>query len=678
MKKDNSNKKELKEIAKMHLNTSESYEKIFENTDKENGQKEINIHLDNKKNILKKKYYESNSDESFQEKNNKKDIDRALMKKYKNKLEQTENQSEEYKKKYFQERQNNLDLERELKYTQLERDKISKINNIEIEKIKEKNLSLEEENKRLIIKNEDLQKKYDEISPKIWKFDEINEKYKKLLDDHKKILENNNTLNELINENKSKKIEIDSIYKNLKLEKQVFQQNNEILKKNLAVSEEKIKEQNEKISELENDIKDMRKKNQDYIEKLTDKNINLDNTYKDKINKELNEMKNRYESDIYNIKKHYDEINEKKTSYLKEERDEYKAKCNKYEKMFKEKDESYNLIQDELRNVNSKSEQEIISLKLQLNTKTEELNSVRAIYEEQISSLTFYKNENEALKEKNDFLRSEIIKMQADHKGEIAEYKIKLNVLEEKLKNYDNMENELDNVINQAPQEEDGDQDIVNVLRGVPTSNKRRIDQCLNLANKVKMLNVENAKLKNINDKINNDLMRLTDECNIYKNVAEKVKQPNSYFVSSLQEKEMEIYKLKQDIINKEQENNKLRAQCEAYQEKINQMESDMKTLLNNRKKIDEFSNILANYISNEKNNNYNIKDIYEYTNYFNSNINNQFKPNYSYKNFSMTASSGFGRPKPERDINYDEVSNEVINKPEWFKKLRLNNNKNK
>ena len=57
MKKENSNKKELKEIAKMHLNTSESYEKIFENTDKENGQKEINIHLDNKKNILKKKYY---------------------------------------------------------------------------------------------------------------------------------------------------------------------------------------------------------------------------------------------------------------------------------------------------------------------------------------------------------------------------------------------------------------------------------------------------------------------------------------------------------------------------------------------------------------------------------------------------------------------------------------------
>lgn len=678
MKKENSNKKELKEIVKMNLNSSESYEKIFENTDKENAQKEINIHLDNKKNIFKKKYYESNSDESFQEKNNKKDIDRVLMKKYKNKLEQIENQLEEYKKKYFEERQNNLDLERELKYTQLERDKISKINNIEIEKIKEKNLSLEEENKRLIIKNEDLQKKYDEISPKIWKFDEINEKYKKLLDDHKKILENNKSLNELINENKSKKIEIDSIYNNLKLENQVLKQNNEILKKNSMINETKIQEQNEKINELENDIKDMRRMNQNYIEKLTDKNINLDNTYKDKVNKELNEMKNRYESDIYNIKKHYDEINEKKTSYLKEERDEYKAKCNKYEKMLKEKDESYNLIQDELRNVNSKSEQEIISLKLQLNTKIEELNSVRAIYEEQISSLTFYKNENEALKEKNDFLRSEIIKMQADHKGETAEYKMKLNVLEEKLKNYDNMENQLDNVINQAPQEEDGDQDIVNVLRGVPTSNKRRIDQCLNLANKVKMLNVENAKLKNINDKINNDLMRLTDECNIYKNVAEKVKQPNSYFVSSLQEKEMEIYKLKQDIINKEQENNKLRAQCETYQEKINQMESDMKTLLNNRKKIDEFSNILANYISNEKNNNYNIKDIYEYTNYFNSNINNQFNPNYSYKNFSMTASSGFGRPKPERDINYNEVSNEVINKPEWFKKLRLNNNKNK
>jgi CII-binding regulator of phage lambda lysogenization HflD len=677
------NKKDFLENAKVNVSSSENDEKKIisnlENTDSENDQRKINTHLiylksDKNKKVPKKNFLESNSDISFQEKNNKKETNRTLIKKYESKIEQITNQLEDYKRKYLEQRQNNLDLEQELKLINLEKEKITRINNIEIEKTKEKNLSLEEQNKRLIIKNEDLQKKLDEASPKVWKFDEIDEKYKKLLADHKNILETNKTLNELFNENKSRKNEIDSEYNNLKLENQILKQNNEILKKNSMVNENKIKEQNEKINELENDIRDIRKINQNYIEKLTDKNINIDNTYKDKVNKELNDMKNRYESDIYNLKKHYDDINEKKTSYLKEERDEYKTKCNKYEKILKEKDDTLNLVQNELRNLNSKSTEQITFLKLQLNTKTEELNSRIAIYEEQISALTIFKNENEALNEKNNFLRTEMIKMQSDHKTEIAEYKIRLNVLEEKLKNYDNMENELDNVINQAPQEEGDDQEIVKVIRGMPTSNKRRIDQCLNLANKVKMLSVENEKLKIVNDKINTDLLKLRDECNIYKNVADKVKQPNSYFVTCLQEKEMEIYKLKQDIIDKEQENKKLKLQCESYKEAINKMENDMKTLVNNRKKIEELNNILSNYINNEKNNNYNIKDITEYTNNFNNNLNNQFNPSFTQNNFSMTASSGFGRPKPERDINYNEIPNEVINTPEWYKKLKKKN----
>ena len=679
-----SNKKKLFENVKISISASENEEKpILSNvdisdTDKEQKSK-VNSHLiylksDNKKNIFKKKYVDSsNSDVSFQD--NKKETNRALIKKYESKLEKLTNQIEDYKKKYLEERQTNLDLVQELKYMKLEKEKISKINNIEIEKTNEKNISLEEQNKKLIIKNEDLQKKLDENSPKIWQYDDINEKYQKLLKEHKNLFETNQTLNELFNENKNKKNEIDSDYQNLKLENQVLQQNNEILKKNLAVDEDKIKELNEKISELENDIRDIRRINQNYIEKLTDKNLNIDNTYKDKVNKEIDNMRNRYESDIYNLKKHYDDINEKKTSYLKEERDEYKAKCNKYEKILKERDESLNLVQNELRNLNSKTTEQITYLKLQLNTKTEELNSRIAIYEEQISALTLFKNENEALKEKNDFLRSEMIKIQADHKAEIAEYKIRINVLEEKLKNYDNMENELDNVINNAPGEGDiDDKEIIDIIKDVPTSNKRRINQCLTLANKVKMLSNENEKLKLINDKINNELQKMNDQCNIYKNIVDQVKQPNSYLITNLKDKEMEIYRLKQDILEKDQENNKLRIECDSYKETINKMENDIKTLVNNRKKIDDLNYVLTNYINNEKNgnNNYNnIKEITDYANNFNINLNNSINPYSNQKNsFSLTASSGFRRPKPERDININE-QNEILETPEWYKKLK-------
>ena len=667
------NKKILYEKTKINISSSENenskinYNQISNDIDIDKGQNKINSHLiyskyDNKKINPKKNIVDSSdSDVSLVEKNNKRELNRALIKKYEIKFEKLSNQISDLKRQLSEERQLNLDIQQELKYAKLEFEKNAKINNLEIDKLNEKNISLEEQNKRLIIKNEDLQKKLEEYSPKISQYDEINDKYQKLVVEHKNSLETNKTLSELLNENKNKKNEIESDYQNLKLENQVLQQNNELLKKNLAGNENKIKEQNEKISELENDIREIRRLNQNYIEKLTDKNLNIDNTYKDKVNKEINEMRN--------------------TSYLKEERDEYKAKCNKYEKILKEKEESLNLVQNELHNLNSKSTEQITFLKLQLNTKTEELNSRIAIYEEQISALTLFKNDNEALKEKNDLLRNEMIRMQADHKTEIAEYKVKLNIQEEKLKNYDNMENELDNVINQAPGDNmDGDQDIINIIKDVPTSNRRRINQCLTLANKVKILSVENEKLKQINDNINTELQKINDQCNIYKNVVDQVKQPNAYLITNLKDKEMEIYKLKEDIINKEQENNKLRLECESYKTAVSQMEKDMKTLVNNRKKIDDLNYVLTNYINNEKNgkNNFNnINDITEYANNFNDNINNQFNPPFTQQQFSYTASSGFGRQKPERDVdanNYNDYSNIKINTPEWLKKLKKNN----
>ena len=705
MNSDDQFKNNLLSNAKIPLSQTEdeeidiSYNPDNIDSDKDKKAKK-NKHLiykrsDNKKIVTKKIYADtSNSDVSIAEPTSKNGTNRALIKKYESRIEQYTNQIEDLKRKLYEEKKSKLDLQEELNYTKLEKEKLSKINNIQIEKTNEKNISLEEQNKKLIIKNEDLQKKLDEYSPKIWQYDEINEKYQKLLTDHKNLLDTNKTLNELFNENKNKKNEIDSDYQNLKLEKQVLQQNNEILKKNLAVSENRIKDLNEKISELENDIRDMRKINQNYIEKLTDKNLNLDNTYKDKVNKELNDMRNKYESDIYNIKKQYDDFFEKKTSYLKEERDEYRGKCNKYEQMIKEKDESLSIAQNELRNLNSKTTEQISYLKLQLNSKIEELNSRISINEEQKSALALLKNDNEALKEKNDLLRSEMIKNQSEYKAEIAEYKIQLSGLSEKLKIYDNMENELDNAINQAG--ESGDQEIINIIKEMPTSNKRRINQCLNLANKVRMLSVENEKLKLINDKINKELQNMSDQCNIYKNVANQVKQPNAYLITNLQDKEMEIYKLKQDISDKEQENNKLKMQCDSYQDIIKKMENDMKNLVNNRKKIDDLNSILTNYINNEKKgfNDYNdVRNLSEYVNNFNSNINgNSLNPFNTQQNFysnmintynnnnnlSLTSSNGFGRVKPERDIKLSEDSTKIIPEPDWFKKIKENKNKNK
>ena len=672
--------------AKIPISESED-DKTQYNQEPNYSQNQINKHLIYKKgakklSIPKKKFEDgSNSESTFLEKNNKSDSNRLLLKKYQSEVERLTNKIDDLKKKLFEEKKLKLDLQEELNYVKLEKEKLSKINNIEIEKTQERNISLEEQNKKLIIKNEDLQKKLDEYSPKIWQYDQVNEKYKKLVEEHRSLLTTNQTLNELLNENKIKREDIDSDYQKIKLENKALSQNNESLKKDLEVNKNKVIDQDEKIKDLENEIRDMRKMNQNYIEKLTDKNLNIDNTYKDKLNKDLENMRKNYETDLSNLRKQYDDLTEKKTSYLKEERDEYKAKCNKYEKMIKEKDESLNLVKNELFKINTNTKEQMSSLKLQLNAKIEELNSLKLIYDDKLSGLKIIKNDNEALKEKNDLLRNEMIKNQSDYKAELAEYKAQISVLSEKLKSYDRMEDQLDNVINGSPDVGENDnQEIMHVIKDIPTSNKRRINQCLNLANKVKELSVENEKLRLINDKINNELREANDHCNIYKGVADQVKQPTSILITNLQQKEMEIYKLKQENKDLELEKNQLKAQCESLQETIDKMKNEIQTLVNNRKKIDDLQMILNSYIRDEKKglNNYNdIENLNTHLSNFNSNFNNSlnkystqqdfYKSNNNKFNFSNTQYN-YDKPMiPERDVN----SGMVTQTPDWYKKLK-------
>jgi chromosome segregation ATPase len=672
--------------AKIPISESED-DKTQYNQEPNYSQNQINKHLIYKKgakklSIPKKKFEDGSISEStFLEKNNKSDSNRLLLKKYQSEVERLTNKIDDLKKKLFEEKKLKLDLQEELNYVKLEKEKLSKINNIEIEKTQERNISLEEQNKKLIIKNEDLQKKLDEYSPKIWQYDQVNEKYKKLVEEHRSLLTTNQTLNELLNENKIKREDIDSDYQKIKLENKALSQNNESLKKDLEVNKNKVIDQDEKIKDLENEIRDMRKMNQNYIEKLTDKNLNIDNTYKDKLNKDLENMRKNYETDLSNLRKQYDDLTEKKTSYLKEERDEYKAKCNKYEKMIKEKDESLNLVKNELFKINTNTKEQMSSLKLQLNAKIEELNSLKLIYDDKLSGLKIIKNDNEALKEKNDLLRNEMIKNQSDYKAELAEYKAQISVLSEKLKSYDRMEDQLDNVINGSPDVGENDnQEIMHVIKDIPTSNKRRINQCLNLANKVKELSVENEKLRLINDKINNELREANDHCNIYKGVADQVKQPTSILITNLQQKEMEIYKLKQENKDLELEKNQLKSQCESLQETIDKMKNEIQTLVNNRKKIDDLQMILNSYIRDEKKglNNYNdIENLNTHLSNFNSNFNNSlnkystqqdfYKSNNNKFNFSNTQYN-YDKPMiPERDVN----SGMVTQTPDWLKKIK-------
>ena len=163
------------------------------------------------------------------------------------------------KKEIFKVKQDNLTLQEENGFTKLEKEKLGKIKDNEINLLNEQLIGLKDSNKKLSVQNEENSKLIDEYKPKIWKYDELNEKFKKLTDENSKLFESNNNINNLMAQIKKDNNDLNNKYETLRLENENLKQDKMFLNKNLMVDDEKIKSQNAKITQLEQDIREMKK-----------------------------------------------------------------------------------------------------------------------------------------------------------------------------------------------------------------------------------------------------------------------------------------------------------------------------------------------------------------------------------------------------------------------------------
>ena len=86
-------------------------------------------------------------------------------------------------------------------------------------------------------------------------------------------------------------------------------------------------------------------------------------------------------------------------------------------------------------------------LRLQLRIKTEELDRIQNYYEENLSKLKQLEAEKDMYKEKVSILKAEYYKVEAKSKTDNADIRAKLEVMKERLANYENIETELNRAI---------------------------------------------------------------------------------------------------------------------------------------------------------------------------------------------------------------------------------------
>ena len=131
-------------------------------------------------------------------------------------------------------------------------------------------------------------------------------------------------------------------------------------------------------------------------------------------------------------------------------------------------------------------------LKIHLTVKLEDYERLSNLYQEHLQMIKALTLEKEAFKDKLDLMRNELIKKESQFKDENSELKAHLSIFKEKISNYEQIENELDKVIVSNLD----DHDVLPIIKDIPTASKRRISQCLILANKLKLCSIEIEKLK--------------------------------------------------------------------------------------------------------------------------------------------------------------------------------------
>ena len=591
--------KEIKELKDTLINISPS-----------------NSESDTSKIINSKKVFNFNSDDSKSKNSkNSKYLQKLKENKYSNKKSFLPPQSNSILCKKLQKEidslnyqisilnKKNNELENENAYAKNEIQKLNNIKENEIKTLIEKEESL---NTKIKLKEQDIENLNKQI-----------EENKKNKFDYENLKETNRELN-IENENlKTTLNNLNKLTETLKNDIQNYKnQIEEINGKNNTLKNDRVYVLNdafvskEKNKELINENELLKRENDEYknvndtlLVKIENYENLKEDEYKERLNKMKENLENKYKNDIETLNSNLSKLNESKIKFLSQQNNELKEKL-----LNKEKELNLLITSNDKDSLEKQSyinslKDEIEYNKLQMKIKEEDLKRLNNVYNENIKIIEYLQNENKILKEKNKVLIDEFHNMISQSKDNEIALNNKIKLLESQNKDYEQFESELDKLlINNSITSITDEKSIefINSLKNLPENNKKRISQCILLTTRIQELNIEINKLKNDYNDLLNENKKLKDENFINKNIASQMKDPYEYLINQLNEKNnmIEKYEIELEDLNK-----KLKAILNENQylnDKLNDTEKDLKTILTNRNKIEELEFLVRKIVSDE------------------------------------------------------------------------------
>ena len=319
------------------------------------------------------------------------------------------------------------------------------------------------------------------------------------------------------------------------------------------------KRQDDRGMNQEEELNASKKQTQVYLESLLDSKNNSSILFEKRMNDELSSIREKHARETEIVKNNLNEIYEKQIRFLKEQKEDSDIKSDSLTTQLREKQAQYEELLREGKNWQNKTESDQGELRINYRIKVEEVERIRLELEELRDEHKQLKNENEMLKDKISQLRSEFFKAESKSAQESADLKATLAVSKEQLKNYEGIEKEVDEAIMGIDiNAVEGDNVYLNTIQYAPTSTRRRVQQALNLAQRLQKKQEEVNKLNQNLELERKRYIDVSEELNMIKDLLDKTKQPSAYLIDNIEEKEKQLIEMKKTVMNLQNEKNYL------------------------------------------------------------------------------------------------------------------------
>ena len=339
----------------------------------------------------------------------------------------------------------------------------------------------------------------------------------------------------------------------------------EYLSKENVRLHDQINKLEDKIERLDAELEQTRRMSKDYITEMMNTKSNYHLSYEKKISDELADLKEKQKQELETVKENLKDIYERQIAFLKDNKEELEMKYEKLTADNKDKSRAYEEVQAENRNLQRRVNIDLSEVRVQLRIKTDELERIQNLYEEAFSNSKTLRIENDMLREKNNVLKGEYYKLEANLKEESAGVKAQLAVAKEQLANYEAIENEIDRAVTGLGKlnELDANDVYIQTLHGAPTASRRRIQQAIALGQRLNAKQKECEELQSRLAEAEKRRDSLEQELSLAKSLLNKTDQPYSYLISNIEEREVEVRVLKEKAKAKEDDYHALKVEHE-------------------------------------------------------------------------------------------------------------------